>query len=64
LQPCFHREVEDQLAALRILDEESAIQCGAHQRAEGGIQTRQMNASVLLLKGLGGGWKVTSIAPD
>jgi NodT family efflux transporter outer membrane factor (OMF) lipoprotein len=92
------REVEDQLAALRILDEESAIQRRAveaaqralmqatnryrgglanylevtsaqnaaliNERTAAGIQTRQMNASVLLLKGLGGGWTVASIAPD
>ena len=91
------REVEDQLAALRILDQESAIQRRAveaaqralmqatnryrgglanylevtsaqnaalvNERTAAGIQTRQMNASVLLLKGLGGGWTV-AIAPD
>jgi NodT family efflux transporter outer membrane factor (OMF) lipoprotein len=92
------REVEDQLAALRILDEEAAIQRRAveaaqralmqannryrgglasylevtsaqnaaliNERTSAGIQTRQMTASVLLLKGLGGGWTVASIAPD
>jgi NodT family efflux transporter outer membrane factor (OMF) lipoprotein len=86
------REVEDQLAALRILDEEATIQRRAVDAAErslmqatnryrGGlasylevtsaqnaalvnqrfavaILTRRMNASVLLLKGLGGGWQV------
>jgi NodT family efflux transporter outer membrane factor (OMF) lipoprotein len=85
------REVEDQLAALRILDDEAAIQqravdaaeralmqatnryrgglasylevtsaqstALANQRAAVGILTRRMTASVLLLKGLGGGWR-------
>jgi NodT family efflux transporter outer membrane factor (OMF) lipoprotein len=85
------REVEDQLAALRILDEEATVQRRAVDAAErslmqatnryqGGlanylevtsaqnaalgnqrtaveILTRRMNASVLLLKGLGGGWQ-------
>ena len=86
------REVEDQLAALRILDQEATIQRRAvdaaerslmqatnryrgglasylevtsaqnaalvNQRTAAGILTRRMNASVLLLKGLGGGWQV------
>jgi NodT family efflux transporter outer membrane factor (OMF) lipoprotein len=86
------REVEDQLASLRILDEEAAIQrravdaaerslmqatnryrgglasylevtsaqnaALANQRTAVGILTRRMNASVLLMKGLGGGWRV------
>ena len=85
------REVEDQLAALRILGEEAAIQGRAvdaaerslmqatnryrgglanylevtsaqnaalgNERTAVGILTRRMNASVLLLKGLGGGWQ-------
>ena len=84
------REVEDQLAALRILEDESRIQDGAVTAAErslelasnryrGGITTylevttaqsaaltnqrtaveilvRRMNATVLLIKALGGGW--------
>ena len=92
------REVEDQLAALRILDEEAAIQrravdaaqrslaqatnryrgglasylevtsaqnaALANQRTAVGILTRRMNASVLLLKGLGGGWQVASLGPN
>ena len=86
------QEVEDQLAALRILDDEASIQRRAvdaaerslmqatnryrgglanylevtsaqnaalvNQRTAAGILTRRMNASVLLLKGLGGGWQV------
>jgi NodT family efflux transporter outer membrane factor (OMF) lipoprotein len=89
------REVEDQLAALKILDEEAAIQRRAvdaaersltqatnryrggiasylevtiaqtvalnNQRTAAGILTRRMNASVLLLKGLGGGWQVSAL---
>jgi len=85
------REVEDQLASLRILDEEAVIQRRAvaaaerslmqatnryrgglasylevtsaqnaalsNQRTAVGILTRRMNASVLLMKGLGGGWR-------
>jgi len=96
------REVEDQLAALRILEEEAGIQRRAvdaaersliqatnryrgglasylevtvaqsvalnNQRTAVGILTRQMNASVLLMKGLGGGWRLatlpTSSNPD
>jgi NodT family efflux transporter outer membrane factor (OMF) lipoprotein len=93
------REVEDQLAALRILDEEAAIQQRAvdaaersllqatnryrggiasylevtsaqnallaNQRTAAGILTRRMDASVLLMKGVGGGWQVASVAaPD
>jgi NodT family efflux transporter outer membrane factor (OMF) lipoprotein len=89
------QEVEDNLAALRILDEESKKQEQAVQAAErslalstnrykGGlvtylevvtaqsaaltnqrtaveILTRRMNASVLLIKALGGGWSVSSL---
>jgi len=89
------REVEDQLAALRILDEEAAVQRRAvdaaerslmqatnryrgglasylevtsaqnaalvNQRTAVGILTRRMNASVLLMKGLGGGWQVADL---
>ena len=89
------REVEDQLATLRILDEEAAIQrravdaaerslmqatnryrgglanylevtsaqnaALANQRTAAGILTRRMNASVLLMKGLGGGWQVSNL---
>jgi NodT family efflux transporter outer membrane factor (OMF) lipoprotein len=88
------REVEDQLASLRILDEEAALQRRAvaaaerslmqatnryrgglasylevtsaqnaalvNQRTAVGILTRRMNASVLLMKGLGGGWQVSA----
>ena len=90
------REVEDQLAALRILDQEAAIQrravdaaerslMQANNRYRGGlasylevtsaqntalvnqrtaveIMTRRMTASVLLMKGLGGGWQVSDLA--
>jgi NodT family efflux transporter outer membrane factor (OMF) lipoprotein len=90
------REVEDQLSALRILDQEATIQGRAVEAAErslaqatnryrGGlasylevtvaqavalsnertavdILTRRMNASVLLMKGIGGGWQVTTLA--
>jgi NodT family efflux transporter outer membrane factor (OMF) lipoprotein len=89
------REVEDQLAALRILDEEAIVQRRAvdaaeralmqatnryrgglasylevtiaqnaalsNQRTAAGILTRRMNASVLLMKGLGGGWQLSSL---
>jgi NodT family efflux transporter outer membrane factor (OMF) lipoprotein len=89
------REVEDQLAALRILDEEATIQRRAVDAAERSLQqatnryrgglasylevtfaqsvalanertavdllTRRMTASVLLIKGLGGGWTVRSL---
>jgi NodT family efflux transporter outer membrane factor (OMF) lipoprotein len=89
------REVEDQLAALRILEEEAAIQQRAVDAAERSLQqatnryrgglasylevtfaqsvalanertavdllTRRMTASVLLIKGLGGGWDVRSL---
>lgn len=89
------REVEDQLAALRILDEEATIQRRAVDAAERSLQqatnryrgglasylevtfaqsvalanertavdilTRRMTASVLLIKGLGGGWNVASL---
>jgi NodT family efflux transporter outer membrane factor (OMF) lipoprotein len=92
------REVEDQLAALRILDEESAIQRRAvdaaqrsltqatnryrggiasylevtsaqtaalvNQRTAAGIMTRRMNASVLLMKGLGGGWQASTLTAE
>jgi NodT family efflux transporter outer membrane factor (OMF) lipoprotein len=91
------REVEDQLAALRILDEEAAIQRRAvdaaerslmqatnryrgglasylevtsaqnaalvNQRTAVGILTHRMTASVLLMKGLGGGWEASTLAP-
>jgi NodT family efflux transporter outer membrane factor (OMF) lipoprotein len=90
------REVEDQLAALRILDEEAAIQRRAvdaaqrslmqatnryrgglasylevtsaqnaaliNERTAVGILTRRMNASVLLMKGLGGGWQASALS--
>ena len=89
------REVEDQLAALRILDEEATIQRRAVDAAERSLQqatnryrgglasylevtfaqsvalsnertavdllTRRMTASVLLIKGLGGGWDVRTL---
>jgi NodT family efflux transporter outer membrane factor (OMF) lipoprotein len=89
------REVEDQLAALTILDQEATIQRRAveaaerslmqatnryrgglasylevtiaqtaalnNQRVAAGILTRRMNASVLLLKGLGGGWRISDL---
>jgi NodT family efflux transporter outer membrane factor (OMF) lipoprotein len=88
-------EVEDQLAALRILDQEATIQRRAveaaerslmqatnryrgglasylevtsaqtaalvNQRTAVGILTRQMTASVLLMKGLGGGWQLAAL---
>ncbi|HMB80885.1 MAG TPA: TolC family protein, partial [Vicinamibacterales bacterium] len=89
------REVEDQLAALRILDAEATIQgravdaaqrslmqatnryrgglasylevtsaqsaALANQRTAVEILTRRMTASVLLMKGLGGGWQVSTL---
>lgn len=89
------REVEDQLAALRILSEEAAIQQRAvdaaersllqatlryrgglasylevavaqsvalqNERVAVGLLTRRMTASVLLVKGLGGGWHSASL---
>jgi len=89
------REVEDQLSALRILDQEATVQRRAvdaaeralmqatnryrgglasylevtvaqnaaltNQRTAAGILTRRMNASVLLMKGLGGGWQLSSL---
>jgi outer membrane protein TolC len=92
------REVEDQLAALRILNDEAAIQrravdaaeralmqatnryrgglasylevtsaqnaALANERTAAGILTRQMNASVLLMKGLGGGWQASTITQE
>ena len=92
------REVEDQLAALRILEQEAAIQRRAvdaaerslmqatnryrgglasylevtsaqsaalvNQRTAVGILTRRMNASVLLLKGLGGGWQSSTLTQE
>jgi NodT family efflux transporter outer membrane factor (OMF) lipoprotein len=92
------REVEDQLAALRILDQEAAIQRRAVDAAQrslmqatnryrgglasylevtsaqnaalaneltaAGILTRRMNASVLLMKGLGGGWQASALGPE
>jgi NodT family efflux transporter outer membrane factor (OMF) lipoprotein len=91
------REVEDQLAALRILDEEAAIQqraveaaarsltqatnryrgglvsylevtaaqsaALANERAAANILTRRMTASVLLMKGVGGGWDASTLLP-
>jgi NodT family efflux transporter outer membrane factor (OMF) lipoprotein len=90
------REVEDQLAVLRILDQEATIQQRAvdaaqrslmqatnryrgglasylevtsaqnaaliNQRTAVEIMTRRMTASVLLMKGLGGGWQVSDLA--
>jgi NodT family efflux transporter outer membrane factor (OMF) lipoprotein len=87
------REVEDQLAALRVLSEEATIEQRAVDAAERSLQqatlryrgglasylevtfaqsvalqnertavgllTRRMTASVLLIKGLGGGWNVS-----
>lgn len=92
------REVEDQLAALRILNEEATIQRRAvdaaqrslmqatnryrgglasylevtsaqnaalvNQRTAVGILTRRMNASVLLMKGLGGGWQASTMTQE
>jgi NodT family efflux transporter outer membrane factor (OMF) lipoprotein len=89
------REVEDQLAALRVLDEEAAIQrravdaaqrsltqatnryrgglatylevtsaqnvALANERVAAGVLTRRMTASVLLMKGLGGGWDASTL---
>jgi NodT family efflux transporter outer membrane factor (OMF) lipoprotein len=92
------REVEDQLAALKVLSEEATVQrravdaaerslmqatnryrgglvsylevtsaqnaALANQRTAAGILTRRMNASVLLMKGLGGGWDAASLNPE
>ena len=89
------REVEDQLATLRVLDEEARIQESAvaasersltlatnryrggvatylevitaqsaalaNERAAVNILARRMVASVLLVRGLGGGWNVSSL---
>jgi NodT family efflux transporter outer membrane factor (OMF) lipoprotein len=89
------REVEDQLATLRVLDREAAVQQAAvaaadrslelsNNRYKGGVATylevivaqnaaltnrraavsilaRQLTASVLLVKALGGGWDVTQL---
>ncbi len=89
------QEVEDNLAALRILNEEETVQQSAVASAEHslalsnnrykggivnylevitaqnaalsdevtevGIQTRRMQASVLLVKAIGGGWNVVKI---
>jgi len=89
------RDVEDELATLRVLEEEAAVQDRAVAAAErslalatnryaGGVTTylevitaqsaaltnervansllvRRMDASVLLLKGLGGGWNQSSL---
>ena len=89
------REVEDQLATLRVLDQEAAVQQAAvaaadrslalsNDRYKGGIASylevivaqnaaltnrraavsilaRQLTASVLLVKALGGGWDVTQL---
>lgn len=89
------RDVEDQLAALRVLDEEARVQASAVDAAErslalannryrGGVASylevitaqsfaltneraavnlliRRMNATVLLLKALGGGWNSASL---
>jgi NodT family efflux transporter outer membrane factor (OMF) lipoprotein len=89
------REVEDQLAALRVLEEEARIQDGAvaasqrsltlatnryrggvatylevitaqsaalaNERAAVNLLTRRMVATVLLVRGLGGGWTTASL---
>jgi NodT family efflux transporter outer membrane factor (OMF) lipoprotein len=89
------REVEDQLAALRVLEEEAAIQdravaaaqrsltlannryrggvasylevitaqsfALANERAAVNLLARRMTATVLLLKGLGGDWRASSL---
>src|SRR4029079_11294060 len=89
------REVEDQLAALRLLEQEAAMQdravaaagrslALANNRYRGGVTSylevitaqsialtneraavnlliRRMSATVLLMKGLGGNWSVSSL---
>jgi NodT family efflux transporter outer membrane factor (OMF) lipoprotein len=89
------QEVEDQLSALRVLEEEARVQdravaasersltlannryrggvtsylevltaqsaALANERAAVNILTRRMNATVLLMKGLGGGWTATTL---
>ena len=54
-----YEEVEDNLAALRQLQQESVSETAALQAQQSSvtIQLRRMNASVLLVKALGGGWQ-------
>ena len=54
-----YEEVEDSLAALRQLQQESVSETAALQAQQSSvtIQLRRMNASVLLVKALGGGWQ-------
>ncbi|PKO57782.1 MAG: RND transporter, partial [Betaproteobacteria bacterium HGW-Betaproteobacteria-18] len=92
------KDVEDNVAALRILDEEAAMQAEAvasarqslaivlnqykagivgylnvitaqtavlsNERTQLDILNRRMNASVLLVKALGGGWKAGRLQPS